>query len=130
MNSSSHATHPRRTLNSAPMMPLLLVVDVLRQTFEFFQKDECAMRRYLEALPARLTDEVVIHADQVVLRFPKQDTIVVVGARRDLRLLRAAQPLDRIVVGTTATRTLKLGRSLLRLFGEKLTFVHARSVPH
>ena len=47
---------------------LLLLVDVLRQAFEFFQKHECPMRRDLEAFSARLTDEVVIDADQVILR--------------------------------------------------------------
>lgn len=111
-------------------MALLLLVDVLRQTFEFFQKNECPMGRDLEAFPARLTDEVVIHADQVVLRFTEQDTVTFVGARRDLRLLCPAQPFDGIVVGTTAARTLEPSRSLLGLLGEKLTFVHARSVPH
>jgi len=88
------------------------------------------MRRDLETFSARLTDEVVIDSDQVVLRFAEYDAVVFVGARRDLRLLRAAQPFDRIVVGTTAARTLKPSRSLLGLLGEKLTFVHARSVPH
>src|ERR1700752_1377829 len=122
---------PRRTLNSAPMIALLLLLfDVLRQAFEFFQKNECPMRRDLEAFTARLTDEVVINPDQVVLRFTEQDTVVLVGTSGDLRLLRAGEPLGGIGVGTTAARTLNPSRSLLGLLREKLTFVHARSVPH
>ena len=88
------------------------------------------MRWDLKPLAASLTDEVIVHANQVVLRLSEQDAVVLVGARWDLRLLRAAQPSDGIVVGPTAARTLELSRTLLRLLGEKLSFVHARSVPH
>jgi len=102
----------------------------LRETFKFFQKDECPMRRDLKALAARLTDEVVVYPNQVILRFAEENPIVIVGSGRNLSLLRAAQPSDGIVVRATAAGTLEASRPLLRLLGEKLSFVHARSVPH
>jgi hypothetical protein len=66
----------------------------------------------------------------VILGLAEQDPVAFVGSRRDLRFLGAAQPPDGIVVGATAAGTLEASRTLLGLLREKLTFVHARSVPH
>jgi len=52
------------------------------------------MGRNLKALATRLTDEVVINADQVIFGFTEDDPIVFVRSRRDLRFLGAAQPFD------------------------------------
>jgi hypothetical protein len=57
------------------MIPLLLVevlrflllIRILRQAFEFFQKYECPVRRNLEPFAARFTDEVVVYPNQVIL---------------------------------------------------------------
>jgi hypothetical protein len=88
------------------------------------------MGRDLEPFAARLTDEVVIDANQVIFGFTEDDPIVFIRSRRDLRFLGAAQPFDGIVIRPPAAGALEASRALLGLLGEKLTFVHARSVPH
>ena len=78
----------RRTLNTARMC--LLLVRILWETFEFFQENERPVGRDLETLAARLTDEVVIDANQMVLGLPEEEPVALIGAGRKQRLLRAA----------------------------------------
>ena len=124
----------KRSTKSCYQLPatgyqLLLVVH-LRQPFEFFEEDECPVRGDLETFAARLTDEVVVDANQMILDLAEQGTIALVGARGNLRFLGAPHPLDRIVVGPAASRALKPRGPLFRFLGEELALVHARRVPH
>ncbi|HEU4688064.1 MAG TPA: hypothetical protein VFS23_06890 [Vicinamibacterales bacterium] len=52
------------------------------------------MRWDLKAFAACLTDEVIVDANQVILRLAEEYPVTLVGARWDLRLLGAPQPLD------------------------------------
>src|SRR5688572_15255731 len=73
---------------------LLFLVEISRKPFEFFQKNERSVRRDLEALAARLTDEVVVNANQMVLRLAEEHAIALVRAGGNLSFLGTAQPLD------------------------------------
>ena len=106
-------------------MRLLFFLNILRQAFEFFEKHERPVRRDFETLPTRSARDVIIDADQVVFALAEQRFVAIVGARRNLGLLRATHPPHRVVIGAPAARALETGRPLFRFLGEELTLVHA-----
>jgi hypothetical protein len=86
------------------------------------------MRGDLEPLAARLASDVIIDTDEMVFDLVKKRAVTGVGAGWNLRLFGAAHPPERVVVGAAAPRALEASGPLLWFFGEKLAFVHVRSV--
>src|SRR2546426_7667683 len=78
----------------------------------------------LEPLPARLTGNVVVDANQMILDLLEHRAVARIRAAWNLRLLGAAHPADAVVVGAAASRTLEARRPLLGLFGKELSLVH------
>src|SRR5687767_4826972 len=107
-----------------PTAYCLLVVVLLRQPFELLEEHQRAVRRDLEPLAARLARDVVVHANQVILRLLEQRAVARVGPAGKLRLLGAPHPADAVLVGPPAPRTLERVLALFRFLREKLTFVH------
>jgi len=103
----------------------LVLVNILRQPFQLLEEHERPMRRNFETLPTRSARDVIIDADQVVFALAEQRFVAIVGAGRNLGLLRATHPPHRVVIGATAARALETGRPLFRFLGEELTLVHA-----
>src|SRR5438093_1634087 len=102
----------------------LFVVIVLRQSFQLFEEHQRAMGGDLEPLPARLTGNVVVDANQMILHLLEHRAVARIRAAWNLRLLGASHPADAVVVGAAAPRALEPRRPLLGLFGKELSLVH------
>src|SRR5439155_19332826 len=111
---------PVLTTNHQP----LLVVVLLRQPLQLLEEHKRPVRWNLKSLPARLTGDVVVHADEMVFDLLEHRAVAGVGTARNLRLPRAPHPADAVVVGAAAPRALKARRPLLGLLREELTLVH------
>lgn len=74
--------------------PRLLVVIFLRQSLKLFKKDETAVRWNLELLATGFAGDIVVDADEVVLRFLEDRPVARIGAAGHLCFLRAAEPPD------------------------------------
>ena len=124
--SRTHAMHARRTLNSAPMILLLVLVRSCGSPSSSSRN----MSARWDGISKRLPHVLQTRSSSTRIRW-SFDLPNRTGRARWRRTesgpLGAAQPFDGIVVGPTAARTLEASRTLLRLLGEKLSFVHARS---
>src|SRR6185503_14069388 len=112
-----------RSASTTARCPLFVVI-LLRQPLELFQEDQRAVRRDLEPLAARLTGDVIVHPDQMILDLFEHRPVARISSAGNLGLPGAAHPADAVVIGAPAARALEAGRPLLGLFGKELAFVH------
>jgi len=82
------------------------------------------VRRNLEPLTAHLARDFIVHTDEMVLDLFEQRAVAFTGPGRNPPFSCTPYPPYRIVASAPATRTLQPCRSLLRLFIEKVSFVH------
>jgi hypothetical protein len=80
-------------------------------------------RRDLEPLPARLADQLVVHANQVIAELGELRAIAFVGARRQPVLLDAPYPPYVVFVGTLTPRAGVARWPRFVFVGEECAFV-------
>jgi hypothetical protein len=85
-------------------------------------------RRDLELFPARLADQLVVHADQVIAKLGKLRPIAFIGARRQAVLLDAPHPPHVVFIGTLTPWAGEARRASFVFVGEECAFVEGHGL--
>jgi hypothetical protein len=87
------------------------------------QKQQRVHGGNLEPFTARLADDLVVYANQMVAQLGELRAITFVGARRQAILLRAPHPAHGVFIGATTPRAAQSLGAIFISIGEECAFV-------